>query len=256
MKYRVTVLIFICIFSSCNNKNNEKYNSEVINNNYLEIFVEINKNKPEMIFPIEYYKNQIIDFQRIFPERNENINTIIEINNIIPGLLSFFVWWHDSNIGRGGYIYDILSNYPRGHFWGLYTFDNDQNIVDEYIVGFRHNLDSIRDKLMEDIPGNKMEYGLISFGDFNENGITEILSVYLHPPQYEYVFTIFEYNVFENNFIQTLLVPVQINLEKPSLNIEYLGNGFRVLEVLDYELQEFAWSNYIWNNNIKKYLKQ
>ena len=39
---------------------------------------------------------------------------------------------------------------------------------------------------MDELPGIKPEYGLISYGDFNGDKITEILSIYIHPPKYEY----------------------------------------------------------------------
>jgi hypothetical protein len=192
----------------------------------------------------------------MFPERIE-INIISEIKDIIPGYLCFLVGWRDSNIGRGNIYFDIdWGNNPRGNYFGLYTFDNEQNFVNEYLISSKHFLDSIRDNLMENMPGNKLEYGLVSIGDFNNNGINEIFSIYMYPPLYEYIFTIFEYDILENDLVQTLLVPFQINFDKPSVNIEYIGNGFKILEVLEYDPLELAWNNYIWDNGIGRYIRK
>jgi hypothetical protein len=37
--------------------------------------------------------------------------------------------------------------------------------------------------------------------------------------------------------------------------VEYIGNGFRILEVVDDEDMELTWNNYIWNIERRKYLK-
>jgi hypothetical protein len=161
------------------------------------------------------------------------------------------------NIARGNIYFDIdWGDNPRGNFFALYTFDENQNCVNEYVVVSKHYIDSIRNELMEKLPGNKLSYGMVSFGDFNHDGINEILSVYLHPPEYEYVFTVFGYNALENEFIPLLFAPVQINFETNFLGVEYLGNGFRVLEVLEYEPLELTWNNYIWDTRIGKYIKE
>jgi len=41
-----------------------------------------------------------------------------------------------------------------------------------------------------------------------------------------------------------------------AFNVEYVGDGFKILEVLDDELMEYAWNIYIWNNEQNKYIKQ
>ena len=248
---KIVIIILICIFTSCNTKNTDTNNGK----NYVEEFNKLNQNKSEKIFSDEYYVNKIIEFQRILPE-NRKINTIMEIKDIIPGFLSFLVGWNDFNIGRGD-DYDIILESPsRGNFFGLYTFDNKQNIVNEYLVGYKNYLDNIRNILLNELPGTKPEYGLISYGDFNEDGINEILSIYLHPPKYEYVFSVFGYSVKEKEFIQTLLVPIFINFEHPFSPIKYNGNGFTVLEVIEYDPLELVWNNYKWNKNIEKYIKE
>jgi hypothetical protein len=250
----IMIIAFFCILSSCNNKH-EKNGQDIVEIDYLQIFTDKNANKPEMIYPIEYYQNEIIENQKLFPQDIE-INVIKEVKNIIPGQLCFLVGWRDMNIGRGNIYYDIdWGNNPRGNHFALYEFDSNHNFVNEYMVCGKHFIDSVRNELMEKIPGNKFWYGMISYGDFNNDGINEILSIYLHPPEYEYVFTVFGYNALENDFIPLLFVPVQIHFETNFLGIEYLGNGFRVLEVLEYDPLELAWNDYIWDIKMGKYLK-
>ena len=250
----LAISAFVFIFITCNNSTG-KTGEESKEKNYVDHFIEFNKDKPERIFSNEYYESRIIEFQRILPE-NRKINTMIEINNIIPGFISFLVGWNDSNVGRGDDYDIILESSPRGNFFGLYTFDKNQNIVSEYLVGYKNYLDSIRNLLLDELPGSKPEYGMISYGDFNNDGINEILSIYLHPPKYDYVFTVFGYDVKEKEFTQTLLVPIYINFEQPFPPVKYNENGFTVLEVLEYEPLELVWSNYIWNGNIGKYIKE
>ena len=146
------ILLLICVFASCNNKNFETNSEKIIEKTYVDNFLELNENKPEKIFSNEYYINRIIEFQRILPE-NRKINTITEINNIIPGFMSFLVGWNDFNVGRGEDYDIILENSPRGNFFGLYTFDKNQNIVNEYLVGYKNYLDSIRNVLLDELPG-------------------------------------------------------------------------------------------------------
>jgi hypothetical protein len=253
--YKIAFLLIIFSLISCNKKIIIQTENEIVNNNYVDIFTERNQDKTEMIYPIEYYKNAILDFQKILAERRR-IHIIEKIDDIIPGLLCFLVGYNDFNVGRGE-DYDIMSNVPpRGNFFGLYSFDKNQNIVNEYQVGYRNYLDNIRNILLEKIPGNKPEYGLISYGDFNNDGINLITSIYLHPPQYEYVFSVFGYDTTENDFIQLLLVPVYIHFEQPYPPVEYIGNGFRILEVIDKEYMDLSWNNYIWDKNIQKYIKE
>ena len=255
LKNKIYVLLLLCILSSCNSKNIEKMDHKIEPKSYVETFVELNQNKPEMIYPIEYYKNKILDFQKIVAERRR-INTIEKIDDIIPGLLCFLVGYDDFNVGRGE-GFDILSNAPpRGNFFGLYTFDKNQNIVNEYQVGYRNYLDNIRNTLLEKIPGNKPEYGLIAYGDFNNDGLNLIASIYLHPPQYEYVFSIFGYDAVENDFVQILLVPIYIHFEQPYPPVEFFENGFKIIEIIDKEYMDLAWNNYIWDKNIGKYIKK
>ena len=251
----IKILFLICIFTSCNSKESETNSEKIFDRTYSDSFFELNQNKPEKIFPKEYYENKIIEFQRIFPE-NRKINTIMEINDIVPGFICFLVGWNDFNVGRGDDYDIILESSPRGNFFGLYTFDKNQNIVSEYLVGYKNYLDNIRNILLDELPGTKPEYGLISYGDFNGDGINEILSIYLHPPKYEYVFTVFGYSITEKEFIQTLLVPIYINFEQPFPSVRYNANGFTVLEVLEYEPLELIWNNYMWDKNVGKYLKE
>ena len=255
LKKAIKTIFIICIFTSCNSKNFDTDSEKIIEKTYVDSFLELNRNKPEKIHPNEYYLNKIIESQRILPE-NRKVNSIMEINDIIPGFMCFLVGWNDFNVGRGDDYDIILESAPRGNFFGLYAFDKNQDIVNEYLVGYKNYLDNIRNILLDELPGTKPGYGLISYGDFNGDGINEILSIYLHPPKYEYVFTVFGYNIKEKEFIQTLLVPIFINFEQPFPSVKYNENGFTVLEVLEYEPLELAWNNYLWDKSIAKYIKQ
>ena len=249
------IILLLCILPSCNRKNADYIGNETVLSDYADIFIQKNQDKPEMIYPIDYYKNAILDFQKIVAERRR-INTIVKVDDIIPGLLCFLVGYDDFNVGRGE-SFDIMASVPpRGNFFGLYSFDKNQNIVNEYQVGYRNYLDNIRDILLEKIPGNKPEYGLISFGDYNNNGINLITSIYLHPPQYEYVFSVFGYDATEGDFVQLLLVPIYIHFEEPYPPVEFTGNGFRVLEVIDKEYMDLAWNNYLWDKINGKYCRE
>ena len=255
LKNKVYILLFLNIFSSCNHKNAESMDHIIVSKNYADIFTEKNQDIPEMIYPMEYYKNKIIEFQKIFPE-DCRINSMERVDNIVPGLMCFLVGFDDYNIGRGE-GYDIISNAPpRGNFFGLYTFDKNQNPVAEYQVGFKNYLDNIRNILLEKIPGKKFSYGLVLYGDFNNDGINMIASIYLHPPQYEYVFSVFGYDTAENDFAQKLLVPIYIHYEQPYPPVECLENGFKIIEVIDNDYSNLVWNYYLWDSNSGKYIKK
>jgi hypothetical protein len=60
----------------------------------------------------------------------------------------------------------------------------------------------------------------------------------------------------DNDFVQICLVPVYINFEKPFAPVEYIENGFRILEIVDTEYSELAWNEYTYDVNIGKYMKK
>ena len=245
-------ITFIAIILSCNIKSENSLDQNNIAQDYS---VEFNKNTPEMIYSIEYYKNEIIEFQKIIPERRR-INYIEKIDNIIPGSLCFLVGWDDFNAGRGE-GFDIIANEsPRGNIFGIYSFDNNQNIANEYQVGYKNYIDSIKSILFKNLPANSPEHGLILCGDYNNDGINEIISIYLYPPLYEYVFTVFGYNFIENNFIPLLIVPVYIHFEEPYPPVEYIENGFKILEIIENEPLELSWNYYIWDTHSGKYIRK
>ncbi len=107
---------------------------------------------------------------------------------------------------------------------------------------------------MDKLRGVTSEYATISIGDFNNNGINEII-LYTYYPHIGDAFCVYEYS-FNGKILEELcLLPVLINRGNPFPSVEYAGNGFRILEVLDDELMEYAWNNYIWNNDKNKYIK-
>jgi hypothetical protein len=142
---------------------------------------------------------------------------------------------------------------PRDIYY-LYTFNDEQKITKRYYCGQFVPFDNHK-ILMKKLGGEKLEYGNISVGDFNNDGVNEII-VYSHHHRFGNVFCVYGYNVWENKFDELCLVPVLINYENPFPSVEYVGNGFKILEVLDDELMELAWNKYTWNNEWNKYIKQ
>jgi hypothetical protein len=210
------------------------FSKDISHNNSSQYF-----NQPEMIYDIEYYKTEIIKYRNFFYER-QKIGAIEKIDNVIPDLLCFLVCWDDN---LKGYIYE------------LYTFTENQEIINKYMVGYGPMIRSYRNILMENLPGNKIEHELISFGDFNNDGNNEILSYSFYVNK-GYVFTIFGYDIAEKDFVHTCLVPVFINFENPFPSVEYTADGFKILEVVDEETMDLQWNNYKWDENIRKYINE
>jgi hypothetical protein len=210
------------------------FSKDIDDYNFSQVF-----NQPEMIYGIEYYKTEIIKYRDFFDERQE-IAAIEKIDSIIPDLLCFLVCWDDN---LKGYIYEV------------YTFNKNQDIVNKYMVGYGPSIRSYRNILMGNLPGNKIEREVISFGDFNNDGNNEILSYSFYVNR-GYVFTVFGYDIFEKNFVHTCLAPVFINFENPFPSVEYTGNGFKILETVNEDPIELQWNNYIWDKNIRKYIKE
>ncbi|MCL2129138.1 MAG: hypothetical protein FWH35_02160 [Treponema sp.] len=197
------------------------------------------ENQPEMNFDINFYKNEIIEYRNFFDERQQ-ITNILYLENTIPNDLCFLVCWDDN---------------LRGYIYELYVFNKNNYIINKYLVGYGPKLNNYRNILMEKLPGNKIFNELIAYGDINNNGINEIFSYSLYP-NLGYIFTIFEYNVIEDDFMECLLAPIFINFERPFSPVEYNGNGFRILEVIDNESIDLAWKEYTWNKDLKKYVKR
>jgi hypothetical protein len=245
----VCLIPLIITFLSCGNRNAGKnVNQEnIVGNNYFYEFSRKNINKVEMIHPIEYYKNKITKyednyygFKALSMEVTQlmNISSIKKVDNLVPGLLTFLVSWFNM----------------KGYIYYLYTFDGEQNIVEHYYCGQFVPFENHR-ILVKKLVGEILEYGDISAGDFNNDGVNEIL-VYSHHPRFGNVFCVYGFNVFKNKLEELCLVPVFINYWNPFPSAEYVENGFKILEVLDDELMELAWNKYIWNSESKKYIKQ
>lgn len=236
-KAKTAVVIVFILVNSCGSNKDSK-NNEHPQSNYVQIFNEMNENPPEIIYPIEFYKNKIIGYRNFFDER-QVISAITEVQRLIPGYLCYLVCWFDN---------------LKGYMHELFVFDKNQNIARKYLVGYGPLISNYTEILMEKLPGTRIEHELVSVGDFNNDGINEILSYSLYP-NIGYVFTVFGYNVFEDELIETCLAPVFINFEKPFPPVEYIGNGFKILEVVDSEPLELAWNVYTWNVNTAKWEK-
>lgn len=243
---RLSSLIIVLL--SCSNKNNGvNINQEnIIEKNYFHAFSQQNIHKVEMIHPLEYYKNEIIKYEDNYYGFSDismeitdlmNISSIVKIDNVIPCLLTFLVSWFN----------------PKGYIYYLYTFDDEQRITRHYYCGQFVPFENYK-ILMEKLGGEVLEYGDISVGDFNKDGVNEIL-LYSQYQHIGYVFCVYGFNIEENRLEELCLVPVFINFENPFPSVEYIGNGFKILEIIDEEYMDLTWNSYIWDKNIGKYIK-
>jgi hypothetical protein len=204
-------------------------------------------NKVEMIYPIEYYKNEIINYQDNYYGFKDismeitqimNISSIIKADNIIHDLLTFVVCWFN----------------PKGYVYYLYGFNTEQNIVKHYYLGDFVPFENYH-KLTEKLYSNILEYAAISINDFNNNGKNEI-ALYSFYKNIGNVFCVYGFSEIENELVELCLVPVFINYDNPFSSVEYIENGFKVLEIIDEEIIELTWNKYVWENDIQKYVKQ
>ena len=239
----------IIILCSCGNKNagkniNRENSAE---NDHYQAPLRQKFNKIEMIYSMEYYKNEITKYQDNYYGFKDismeitdfmNISSITEVNNVIPNSLTFLVTW----LNQKGYVYY------------LYVFNDEQKIAGNYYCGQFVPFENYK-LLMEKLRGTIAEYGAVSIGDFNNNGVNEIL-LYTHYPHIGGAFCVYEYDFMKKTFEEVCLAPVLINTGNPFPAVEYIENGFKILEVLDNELMEYAWNNYIWNSEQNRYIKQ
>ena len=248
---RIFITLFLILtisLFSCNNKNVGKVanNENSIESNYAQLFFQKNNNKVEMLHSIEYYKNEITKYQDnyygfmdISMEITQymNISSIEKVNDFIPNLLTFLVSWFNQ----------------KGYVYYLYIFNYDQNLIEHYYIGQYVPFQNHR-ILMDNINGNILEYGNIAIGDYNNDGVNEIL-LYSDYKNIGNVFIVYGFNFIENILEELCLVPVYINYYDPFPSVEYIGNGFKILEIVDDEFNELEWNKYIWDNKIRRYIK-
>jgi len=244
----ILFLVFNVSLSSCNNRNiNKVTNNENIINNYVRLFLQKDMNKVEMIHTLEYYKNEIINYQDNYYGFDDismkitqymNISSIEKVDDFVPGLLTFLVSWFNQ----------------KGYVYYLYVFNYDQNITGHYYIGQYVPFQNHR-ILMDKLSGNMPEYGNIAIGDYNNDGINEIL-LYSEYKNIGNVFIVYGFNFIENILEELCLVPVYINYYEPFPSVEYIGNGFKILEIIDDEFIELVWNKYIWDNETRKYINE
>jgi len=243
------IVSLIAFLFSCSNRTAGKniIQENIDENSNYQTFTQQNFNKVEMIYSMEYYKNEITKYQDNYYGFKDvsmeitdimNISSIMEVNDLIPNSLTFLVIWFN----------------PKGYVYYLYAFNDEQKLVGNYYCGQFVSFKNYK-VLMEKLSGIIPEYSTISIGDFNNNGINEII-LYTYYPHIGNAFCVYEYSFMEKVLEELCLVPVLINTVNPFPSVEYVGNGFKILEVLDDELMEYAWKNYIWNNEQNKYIKQ
>jgi len=246
--FLLILLLTLSLFS-CNNRKTGKVsnNEDTVNNKYVQLFLQKNLNKVEMTRQIEYYKNEIISYQDNYYGFDDismkitqymNISSIEKVDNFIPNLLTFLVSWFNQ----------------KGYVYYLYTFNYDQNILGHYYLGQYVPFQNHR-ILMSKLNGNILEYGNIAIGDYNNDGINEIL-LYSEYKNIGNVFMVYGFNYMENILEELCLVPVYINYDEPFPSVEYIENGFNILEVVDDELNELVWNKYIWDTEVRKYSRR
>ena len=240
--HKAIVLIIFYIFISCNNKDTGKN----IHNDLRTLPLQ-NINEIEMVHPIEYYKNEITKYQDNYYGFKDvsmeitqlmDISSITKIDNFIPDFLTFLVCWIN----------------PKGNVYYLYTFDESQNILNHYYCGDFVLFNNYK-VLMEKLTGKIIENGTIAIGDYNNDGVNEI-ALYSFYKFVGDVFCVYGFNGVKNELEKLCLVPVFINYHDPFPSVEYIENGYRILEVVDDTYMELAWNNYIWDSNTMKYTKQ
>jgi hypothetical protein len=237
----ILVLLFFALIS-CNNKNIGRNNNS---ENNIHGFYQ--GNIIEMLHHIEYYKNEIIKYQDNYYGFKDvsmeitqlmNVSSINKIDNFIPDFLTFLVCWFN----------------PKGNVYYLYTFDDNQNILNHYYCGDFVPFNNYK-ILMEKLTGKIIEKGAIAVGDYNNDGVNEIV-LYTFYKNIGNVFCVYGFNTIDNKLEELCLVPVFINYDNPFPSAEYIGNGFKILEVFDEEFMELEWSEYIWENDKMKYIKK
>ena len=242
IKILIIVLIVFSTFS-CRNKNKDVISENALENNYSQK----TESKVEMIYSIEYYKNEIIKYQDDYYgfknlsmkiTQMMNISLITKIDNLFPDLLTFIVCWFNQ----------------KGYVYYLYCFDNEQKIAKHYYCGEFVSFENYK-KIMEKIYGNKLEYGAVSIGDFNNDGKNEI-ALYSFYKNTGNVFCVYGFSDIENELTELCFVPVFINYDNPFPSAEYIENGFKILEIIDDEFTELNWNKYIWDAEVQKYIRQ
>jgi hypothetical protein len=182
----------------------------------------------------EYLKNDLLSIG------NEKINFIERVNFGIPG--------------GDNWIIRLEPNYNGNSWMIIYVIDGD-NIIKRFYetfdgLAFYYGTEKICEyDIMQDIPGMHIPDGNISIGDFNDDGIFELL-VFFYNYYVGYNIDIFYYDsendVFVVNRINFGLID-PINGPAPIEFSKYNGiNGLKVH-------YDFRWKFYAWNTVEKEY---
>jgi hypothetical protein len=253
----ITSLLLATILFSCGNKeidlnadasSSHENIDETIKLHYSEEFAQRNIKRVEMIYPIEYYKKAIETYQEDFYRMQRlsmkitdmmNISSITNIEHVVPKQLTFLVCWINQ----------------KGSVYYLYSFDKNQQIDEAYFCGQTVFLIPEKQILMKKLSGNILKNEVVSVGDFNRDGINEI-ALYTQYQNIGDAFIVHGFNPKENRMEELCLVPIFINLEKIFPSVESAANGFKILELIDDELLELAWNNYVWDVHNLKYTRE
>ncbi|GHT56808.1 hypothetical protein FACS1894109_06970 [Spirochaetia bacterium] len=231
------IFALILFIFSCNNKKFEEkpvFDLEITNINLKPLFDELNQNAPPEKMPLEYYRDIILKDET--SRRYLELNNIMEIDYLIPGLLCFIVHWTDFE----GYVYK------------LYTFNDKHQIVDIYSCGNGFPM-PYNEILTQNISGIKFaDYLIIS--DINDDGINELITfTFWNFP----IFGIYGFDMVENKFKPYLETEYYFNYDEPFAPIKVEKNNGNneiiILRIVNKETYDLQWTKYIFDNERRIY---
>jgi hypothetical protein len=239
-KIIVSIIFFCVLLFSCTKKDIIENDIKRENTNtmsLLNLFKELDKNKPLEKLSMEYYKNIIL--QHNSSRGYVDIINIFEVEYFIPGYLCFIVYWRTGE----GYVYKLYA-------FGLYN--NEQKISEIY------NLNNgwpspYMEIIMERIPGKRLgEYLIID--DINDDQLNEIIGFSFG--SFGSVFTIYGFDLTNNDITKYCEIQYFVNYDKPFTSIIFENGTIKILEIVDRENYDLMWNEYIWNEMERKYGKK
>jgi hypothetical protein len=237
------VTITVLIVCSCAKKAAAGYAAPQ-KETYSALFAQKEKNRPDKLHDDDYYRNKAINYRDMpgygpLQYNLESLDYFREAPQIIPGFLNFIAIWNDM----------------KGYTCELYLFDAAQEVANYYLCASGPALHNYQDKLMENMPGKRIEHTLVSVGDFNGDGIDEILS-YSYIKMKGYMFCVRGFNAEQGGLKSYLERPIYINFEEPFCPVKTLEKGFSVLEIVDEEPLSLQWERYGWDEGAVAYTRE
>jgi len=274
MKFKKFFIIFIMtiLFFSCNKKkenNNENVKQETEQNNIEISVIETEENNVS-------YKTYVLD-----DETRELIRSKITATDEEKEVMKEFIYKNDQYFKERNatIIYLEKANFgiPEGDNWvvklnKMYIFIysiNDNKIIKDYygtVSGQNFidlHLNEISEyNIMSNIPGTHIPDGVISFGDFNGDGIVELFR-YIYVYDLGYNVDIFHYDLQKEGFVYCRIPFNLIDPKNGPAPVEFLTYqgkfGFKVYnKKYHWETEtreEGKWYFYTWDAEQRKYVE-